>query len=144
MLAAANACDALTVVAVADESPNVHSWLTSASPTSWSVLRLVKVQARSEQDREKFAVGAVFAGVPDPDDLLFISSFAGGEVFRSGVTFTRGRGRIFYFSPGDQEYPVYQQSEIQHVLANGVRWVAPAPGERQVPGVTNPPRQWLL
>ena len=82
--------------------------------------------------------------IPDPDDLLFISSFAGGEVFRSGVTFTRGRGRIFYFSPGDQEYPVYQQPEIQQVLANGVRWAAPAAGERQVPGVTNPPRQWLL
>nr|WP_218885290.1 ThuA domain-containing protein [Kineococcus aurantiacus] len=82
--------------------------------------------------------------IPDPDDLVFISSFAGGEVFRSGVTFTRGRGRIFYFSPGDQEYPVYQQPEIQQVLANGVRWAAPGPGDRAVPEVSNPPRQWLL
>ncbi|WP_432512412.1 ThuA domain-containing protein [Kineococcus sp. SYSU DK001] len=82
--------------------------------------------------------------IPDPDDLIFISSFAGGEVFRSGVTFTRGRGRIFYFSPGDQEYPVYQQPEIQQVLANGVRWADPGPAPRTVPDVTNPPRQWLL
>ncbi|MEZ0163525.1 ThuA domain-containing protein [Kineococcus sp. LSe6-4] len=82
--------------------------------------------------------------IPDPDDLVFISSFAGGEVFRSGVTFTRGRGRIFYFSPGDQEYPVYHQPEIQQVLANGVRWAAPTTDRRDVPDVTNPPRQWLL
>ena len=63
--------------------------------------------------------------IPAPDDLVFISSFSGGEVFRSGVTFSRGRGRIFYFSPGDQEYPVYHQAEVQKVLANGVRWAAP-------------------
>ena len=81
--------------------------------------------------------------IPDPDDLLFISSFAGGEVFRSGVTFTRGRGRIFYFSPGDQEYPVHNQPEIQQVLANGVAWPAPADGERVVPDVTNPARGWF-
>ncbi len=82
--------------------------------------------------------------IPDPDDLVFISSFAGGEVFRSGVTFTRGQGKIFYFSPGDQEYPVYQQAEIQQVLANGVRWAAPTSDRRAAPDVSNPPRQWVL
>lgn len=63
--------------------------------------------------------------VPVPDELVFMSSFGGGEVFRSGVTYRRGLGRIFYFSPGDQEYPVYHQAEIQQVLENGVRWAAP-------------------
>ena len=63
--------------------------------------------------------------IPVPDELVFVSSFDGGEVFRSGVTYTRGRGRVFYFSPGDQEYPVYHQPEIQQVLANGIRWAAP-------------------
>ena len=43
--------------------------------------------------------------IPAPDELVFVSSFAGGEVFRCGCTFTRGRGKIFYFSPGDQELP---------------------------------------
>jgi trehalose utilization protein len=62
--------------------------------------------------------------VPQPDELVFLSSFAGGEVFRSGITYTRGLGRIFYFSPGDQEYPVYNQPEVQHVLANAAGWVA--------------------
>jgi trehalose utilization protein len=61
--------------------------------------------------------------VPAPDELVFVSSFSGGEVFRSGMTYSRGHGRIFYFSPGDQEYPVYHQPEIQRVLANAAVWV---------------------
>ena len=63
--------------------------------------------------------------VPAPDELVFISSFTDGEVFRSGCCYTRGRGRVFYFSPGDQEYPVYHQAEVRRVIANGVRWAAP-------------------
>lgn len=85
--------------------------------------------------------------IPTPDDLVFISSFAGGEVFRSGVTFTRGHGRIFYFSPGDQEYPVYFHPQIRRVLANGVRWASPvaAPAvARELPSVSNPSRGWYL
>lgn len=63
--------------------------------------------------------------IPEPDDLIFISSFSGGEVFRSGATFTRGLGKIFYFSPGDQEYPVYHHPDVHRVLANGIRWAMP-------------------
>jgi trehalose utilization protein len=60
--------------------------------------------------------------IPPPEELVFISSFAGGEVFRSGCCWTRGKGRIFYFSPGHETFPVYHQPEIRHILANGVRW----------------------
>jgi trehalose utilization protein len=60
--------------------------------------------------------------VPPPEELVFISSFAGGEVFRSGCCWTRGKGRVFYFSPGHETFPVYHQPEIQRVLANGARW----------------------
>jgi len=63
-----------------------------------------------------------FFDIPQPDELVFISSFAGGEVFRSGCCFFRGAGRIFYFSPGDQEYPVYHHPVVQKVVGNGVRW----------------------
>jgi trehalose utilization protein len=69
-----------------------------------------------------------FYDVPPPEELVFISSFPGGEVFRSGCCFTRGRGRVFYFSPGDQEYPVYHQAEVRRVIANAVRWTAPEGG----------------
>jgi trehalose utilization protein len=65
-----------------------------------------------------------FFDIPAPDELVFISSFGGGEVFRSGCCFFRGRGRVFYFSPGHQEHPVYHQPEIQLILANAVRWAA--------------------
>lgn len=76
--------------------------------------------------------------IPNPDETIFISSFSGGEVFRSGVTFTRGRGRIFYFSPGDQEYPVYHHPDIQRVIANGVRWAAPRSRTRATPRLEGP------
>jgi trehalose utilization protein len=62
--------------------------------------------------------------IPAPDELVFITSFAGGEVFRGGC-FRRGRGRIFYFSPGDQDYPVYHHPDVQRVLANATLWAAP-------------------
>jgi trehalose utilization protein len=79
--------------------------------------------------------------IPQPDELVFVSSFAGGEVFRSGCCFTRGAGRIFYFSPGDQEYPVYHQPAIKRVLANAVRWAAPRL-RGPVPDAPNAPRDW--
>ena len=67
-------------------------------------------------------------GIPVPDEQIFISWFQGGEVFRSGCTWRRGNGKIFYFSPGHETYPIYFQPEIKLVLKNAVRWAAPAGG----------------
>lgn len=69
--------------------------------------------------------------IPQPESLVFISSFTGGEVFRSGCCFTRGLGRIFYFSPGHETYPVYHKREIQRVICNAVKWAAPSAGVRE-------------
>lgn len=63
--------------------------------------------------------------IPRPDDIIFLGWFESGHVFRSGVTFTRGLGKIFYFQPGHEEAPVYEQPEIQRVIVNAVRWAAP-------------------
>jgi trehalose utilization protein len=63
--------------------------------------------------------------IPPPDELIFISWFEGGEVFRSGCTFRRGRGKIFYFSPGHETYPIYHNELILQVIKNAVRWAAP-------------------
>ncbi|RLL46702.1 trehalose utilization protein ThuA [Oceanobacillus piezotolerans] len=60
--------------------------------------------------------------IPTPDELIFVSWFQGGEVFRSGVTFKRGRGKIFYFRPGHETHPTYHNEEIQRVITNGVKW----------------------
>jgi trehalose utilization protein len=66
--------------------------------------------------------------VPEPMETVFISWFRGGEVFRSGLTYKRGAGRIFYFRPGDQAYPTYYHPQVRQVLRNAVRWAAnPAP-----------------
>jgi trehalose utilization protein len=81
--------------------------------------------------------------IPQPDELVFISSFAGGEVFRSGCCFTRGAGRIFYFSPGDQAYPIYHHPGVRRVLANAVVWAAPRT-RGPVPDAPNAPRDWFL
>jgi trehalose utilization protein len=60
--------------------------------------------------------------VPAPDTLVFASWFEGGEVFRSGCCYQRGAGRIFYFRPGHETYPIYHQPEIRTVVANAVEW----------------------
>ncbi len=70
--------------------------------------------------------------IPDPDELIFISWFEGGEVFRSGCTWHRGKGRIFYFRPGHETYPIFYNEEILNVLTNGVRW-AKFQGNDQTP-----------
>jgi trehalose utilization protein len=60
--------------------------------------------------------------IPEPDELVFVSSFSGGEVFRSGCCFRRGNGRVFYFSPGHETQPVYRLPGVRRVLANAVLW----------------------
>ncbi|WP_206428301.1 ThuA domain-containing protein [Plantibacter sp. PA-3-X8] len=81
--------------------------------------------------------------IPRPDEEVFLSTFAGGEVFRSGVAYHRGRGRVFYFSPGDQEYPVYHHPDIRRVLANAAQWARPTI-ERTPPTADQHPRDWFL
>lgn len=60
--------------------------------------------------------------IPRPDEVIFLGWFAGGEAFRSGLTFTRGAGKIFYFQPGHEEYPVYYDKNVRQVILNAVRW----------------------
>ncbi len=66
--------------------------------------------------------------IPQPDELLLISWFSGGEVFRSGATFSRGRGKIFYFRPGHETHPTYFDANVQKVINNAVKWAAPVDG----------------
>lgn len=66
--------------------------------------------------------------IPAPDELVFISWFEGGEVFRSGCCYRRGKGKLFYFRPGHETFPVYHHPQVLQVLKNAVRWAAPAQG----------------
>jgi trehalose utilization protein len=63
--------------------------------------------------------------IPNPDEQLLISWFTGGEVFRSGATWRRGSGKIFYFRPGHETHPTYHQAEVQKIITNAVRWAKP-------------------
>lgn len=63
--------------------------------------------------------------VPNPDDVVFMSWFNGGEVFRSGCTWVRGNGKIFYFQPGHETNPSYQNIYVQRIIQNAVRWCCP-------------------
>lgn len=66
--------------------------------------------------------------IPAPDELVFISWFSGGEVFRSGCCYNRGRGKIFYFRPGHEAYPTYYREDISQVIKNAVDWATPVNG----------------
>jgi len=63
--------------------------------------------------------------IPAPDTLVFVSWFQGGEVFRSGCCYHRGQGKIFYFRPGHESYPIYYQAEVLRVISNAIKWCAP-------------------
>jgi trehalose utilization protein len=76
--------------------------------------------------------------IPAPDQLVFVSWFSGGEVFRSGCCYTRGRGRIFYFRPGHESFPTYYHPHVRQVIANAARWAAPTSGPRPVFGNVRP------
>lgn len=66
--------------------------------------------------------------VPEPDNLVLISWFAGGDVFRSGCCYYRGKGKIFYFRPGHETYPTYYDKNVLKVITNAVKWAAPVNG----------------
>lgn len=80
-----------------------------------------------------------FFDVPTPDELIFVSWFAGGEVFRSGAVWKRGAGKIFYFRPGHETHPIYYQKEVLQVIENACRYVA-AEGRPTVTGIESTPR----
>ncbi|WP_166241923.1 ThuA domain-containing protein [Paenibacillus turpanensis] len=68
-----------------------------------------------------------FFDIPEPAELVFVSWFQGGEVFRSGCTFRRGRGKIFYFRPGHETYATYHNPHVQRIITNAAAWAAPSP-----------------
>ena len=99
-----------------DGRPSVVSVAQPDHPIAHGIDRLFVVP-QEEMYGEPF-------GIAPPDELVFISSFARGEVFRSGCCWYEGQGRVFYFQPGHETFPVYFQKEIKQVMANACRWAA--------------------
>lgn len=83
-----------------------------------------------------------FFDIPEPEQTVLISSFTGGEVFRSGCCWTRGAGRIFYFRPGHESFPTYFDPNVLRIIENAVRWAAPRTGEAP-PSFGNRKMGWI-
>ncbi len=64
-------------------------------------------------------------GIPNPDEVILMGWYEGGELFRSGCTWHRENGRIFYFQPGHETYPIFYDSNVQTIIKNAVRWASP-------------------
>lgn len=110
---------------------DVLIWWSHARQEDVSDIVVERIQQRVLQGIPEFfdlpreEMYGEFFDIPKPDDVIFIGWFSGGEVFRSGCTFTRGRGKIFYFQPGHEEYPVYHHPVIQQIITNAVHWAKP-------------------
>lgn len=76
--------------------------------------------------------------IPQPDQLVMVSWFTGGEVFRSGCCYHRGRGRVFYFRPGHETYPTFHNPEVIRVISNAVKWATPGTGARPAYALNGP------
>ena len=79
--------------------------------------------------------------IPTPDELILVSWFQGGEVFRSGCTFYRGQGKVFYFRPGHETFPTYYNEHVLKVIANGIHWAKPTQTAAPVRGNHKPLEQ---
>lgn len=89
-----------------------------------------------EMDKEEM-YGEHF-DIPAPDQLILVSWFEGGEVFRSGCTYSRGNGKIFYFRPGHETYPTYHHLDVQKIITNAVHWAKPIKRSRPIYGNAKP------
>ena len=71
--------------------------------------------------------------VPQPDALVFGSWFEDGFIFRSGLCYLRGAGKVFYFQPGHESCPSYHNKYVQKIITNAVRWAKPAEFGYEIP-----------
>ena len=105
-----------------EENPNTHQ--KTDNHVSVCYLKNGRKYIADPVETVKTGKGEYF-DIPKPDDVIFTGWFSCGEVFRSGCTFHSGYGKIFYFQPGHEEYPVYYIPEVQKVIRNAVHWCNP-------------------
>jgi trehalose utilization protein len=79
--------------------------------------------------------------IPEPDALVMLGWFKGGEVIRAGCCYSRGYGKVFYFQPGHEMHPNFYNANVQTVLSNAVRWACPetTAGTLECPHIEVPP-----
>lgn len=90
---------------------------------------------------EKTEMYGEYFDIPTPDELIFVSWFQGGEIFRSGCCFYRGRGKIFYFRPGHETSPIYHNKDVLKIILNAVYWTSNKKSSKIVQGNVKPLEQ---
>jgi trehalose utilization protein len=61
--------------------------------------------------------------VPAPDTVIFEERWEAGQWFRCGAVWSLGKGKVFYFRPGHENFTVFQQSEPLKIVANAALWL---------------------
>jgi trehalose utilization protein len=61
--------------------------------------------------------------VPTPDAVIFEERWDAGERFRGGCLWNLGAGKVFYFRPGHETYPVFKEAAPLRLVENAVRWM---------------------
>lgn len=98
-----------------EDGDREYLWVTNpAHPIAQGLSRYIKLD-QEETYGEPFSI-------PNPDEIVFIANFEGGEVIRAGCCYRRENGKIFYFQPGHETYPTYYNKEIIQVIKNAVKW----------------------
>jgi trehalose utilization protein len=63
--------------------------------------------------------------VPEPEAVILEGHYVDGqEIVRDGLVWTVGPGRVFYFRPGHETFPIYYMAPVRKILENAVRWLA--------------------
>lgn len=73
--------------------------------------------SRTDMFSEPFAV-------PEPETVVFVSTWEKGETLRSGLTWSVGKGRVVYLRTGPESYPILFHPSIRRAIANSVLWAA--------------------
>lgn len=101
-----------------EDGDREYVWVVNpAHPIAQGIDRYIRLE-HEETYGEPFMV-------PEPDELVFIGNYEGGEVFRSGCCYNRGYGKIFYFQPGHETFPTFYQPDVVRVIKNAVYWAKP-------------------
>ncbi len=101
-----------------EDGDREYVWVVNpAHPIAQGIDRYIRLE-HEETYAEPFRI-------PEPDELVFIGSYEGGEVFRSGCCYNRGYGKIFYFQPGHETYPTFYQKDVIRVIQNAIHWAKP-------------------
>jgi trehalose utilization protein len=100
----------------ADGKPSQTKVITPGHPIAEGIPATFEV-SQTEMYDEPFHV-------PEPDQVLFEERWDDGAWFRSGMVWELGHGKVFYYRPGHETYPVYKEAIPLKILVNAARWMA--------------------